>query len=510
MAVISIQEAVERRKKGAQLADTPSRPSSEFVRQCINAGELGMGMLLAELLRHKYRYVPNWGQWFAWNQTHWRLDELNEICADVELALVQCIQDEICLLASEQAGKDEAEVNKLTAIIKNAYRCIKHLRSVRGRNNALTMAQACPNSLAVSANHLDLRPTLLACKNAVIDLEAGRAKEIRQDDYLTMASPVEWRGIDAPASVFDAFLHEIYNGDEELVEYIQRMFGYAASGLCVEQFFPIFWGKGRNGKGTLINIIRYVMGPMAAAVQSEMFLEQFGKRSSAGPSGDIKALKGLRMAFGSELDVGKRLSQARIKWLTGDDELVARAPYDKLETRWKPTHTLFLLTNPKPNIVGGDYGFAKRLHFIPHQLSFVYDEPTKPFERRAIKGLADIIIKEEASGVLAWLVRGFQDWMKKGGLCPPEIVTSATQDYLLSEDLIGQFIEDCIIEDPTAWELAINVYNAFVGWHVKNGGDEKHVMSQHIFGKIFSDRYERKKVGLYRYIGVRLRPVALK
>lgn len=511
--ISDIKAAVHKRKTAASVAGSsviaqgtpPDVPDSAFVRNCINAGELGLGMLLAALLRHKYIYIPNWDQWLVWDKTHWRLDELNELCADVELVLTQAIQDEICNLASEQAGADEDEAEKLSAIIKRAYRCIKHLRNVAGRNNAVTMARSCPSSLAVSANYLDLKPTLLACANAVIDLETGRAKDARRDYYLTMASPVEWRGIDAPAPAFDKFIHEIYNGDEELVEYIQRMFGYAASGLCLEQFFPILWGKGRNGKGTLINIIKHVMGPMASAVQSEMLLDQFGKRSSAGPSGDIKALKGLRMAFGSELDAGKRLSQARIKWLTGDDELVARAPYDKIETRWKPTHTLFLLTNPKPNILGGDYGFAKRLHFIPHRLSFVYDEPKQAFERKAVKGLGESIIREEASGVLAWLVRGFMDWVKKGGLMPPDSVTSATQDYLLSEDVIGQFIDDCLIDDPSAWEPATDVYNAFVSWYVKNCGEEKDVLSQHKFGKIFSDRYERKKVGSYRYIGIRLK-----
>ena len=90
------------------------------------------------------------------------------------------------------------------------------------------------------------------------------------------------------------------------------------------------------------------MGEFAHAIPTEMLLAQKFGRSSSGPSPDIMALKGRRMVYGSEIDENQAFSSARIKGLTGKDEMVGRNPHAAYQTNFFPTHKLFLMTNTQP------------------------------------------------------------------------------------------------------------------------------------------------------------------
>ena len=70
-------------------------------------------------------------------------------------------------------------------------------------------------------------------------------------------------------------------------------------------------------------------------------------RTSQGPSPDIMALKGLRIAFASETDEGQKFSSSTVKWLTGGDQLVGRYPHDKHPITFTLTHALFFNNEPQ-------------------------------------------------------------------------------------------------------------------------------------------------------------------
>lgn len=42
--------------------------------------------------------------------------------------------------------------------------------------------------------------------------------------------------------------------DQEMVDFMQRLFGYCITGLTTDHIFPVLWGEhGFNGKGTLLD-----------------------------------------------------------------------------------------------------------------------------------------------------------------------------------------------------------------------------------------------------------------
>ena len=500
--VVDIKKRVEeRRAKEAEEYSSQTGDggglSSSFVRQCLNANELGDGILYAHLNQNAFLFCQNFNHWIVWNGNHWEMDIMKRSHFAVEKvceAYLQEISREYDLAKKKNSDPDGA-------LIKNLYQRVKKLRTKAGRNNCMEFSTQCEFPLAIRGDELDTNPWLLACGNGVVDLETGVFRPGRQDDLLLKATPVLWKEIDEPCPEWEKAILEIFSGNKDLVEYFQRLFGYAITGLSVEHIFPVFHGQGRNGKTMITDTLCKVMGELAAPIQSDLLLDQGRARASAGPSPDLMALKGLRIAVASETDQGRKISPSRTKWITGGDEVVARSPHDKYETKFTPTHTLFLLTNNKPHAPADDFAFWERVHLIPFLVSFVDRNPEEENERRRDRDLPAKLTKE-LSGILSWLVRGCLQWQQEG-LNPPPIVKQATQEYKRDEDLLGDFFEECCVTGPEYDVNATDLYKEFKTWWEES--ISKNSPSQKTFGRLVGKRFEKqKKGGLYRYFGVAL------
>jgi putative DNA primase/helicase len=479
-------------------------PSKEInVTDCLYAAELGDGVLFASQHKGTYLYNVTSGEWLRWRNHFWEIDETSDVLAAVENTAIQYAQEAANISSKIQwalkKGDDEA-VDRLKDLKKLFTKRVFKLRTERGRQNCLKFASCNPfNPLQVYGHQLDQDPWLLACPNGVVDLRLGEAQPGRPDDFLVKSSPTEWRGITSPAPRWEEALWHIFE-DEEMIAYIQRLFGYGITGLTVEPILPILFGSGRNGKTTIVEVISHVLGPLAGPISSDMLLDSGRFTSSDAPSPSIMDLKGLRIAFASEVEDNRRFSASRVKWLSGSDTLIGRAPHDKRNTRFSPTHTLMLMTNHQPDAPMDDFAFWQRIHLIPFPFSFVDRPPKADHERRSDKNLTERL-KEEAPGILAWLVRGCLAWQEKG-LNPPAKVREATEEYRRSEDLLADWMEECCLEDPGAIESAAALYDSFSEWW--SGNVSKKVLSKKKFGRLLGRRFKRGKVSTVQYSGLRL------
>lgn len=525
---IDIRALVEERRRaeaealaGKEKPDTPEITPRK-IKQCLQANELGDGTLFAALHRGKFLYCKNTQQWLSWQGHHWDLDIMDAAFAATEdvaqyyLEAGHALKDEI-----DQLLKDDKndEAGRLKDLQKAYYGRVKKLRSVSGVNNCLTYSHRIKEPLAIKGDEIDTNPWLLAFTNGVVDLRTGKLREGRPEDHLLKSVPHEWKGIDCPAPRFLRYLHSSLDGPPELseearqeysrqlVSFVLRALGYGITGLSTTHIFLVFNGPGgRNGKGILVETLRYVLGPLAGPIPAEMLLDQGRAKSSSAPSPDIMALKGLRLAFASETDEGRRFSPGQVKWYSGGDTLTGRLPHDKRNTNFEPTHLLILLTNNLPHAPGDDFAFWDRLKLVPFLYSFVSDpDPAKPNQKKRDEGLREAL-KEEASGIAALLVRGCLEW-QRDGLNPPAMVTAATEEYRMDEDTITQFVDECCIRNEDTFVKAADLYKAFSTWYQENiNGDEKRTPKQKKFGHMMSKQFKKDKVGgLVKYFGLEIK-----
>lgn len=475
--------------------------SPNFINQCLNENELGDGKLFKALYRDRLVFNKAADCWMVWDGHHWNIDILNKAAASVE-GVAAVYQQEAKRISKEMRELDEEDPNskRLEAIRKKLNKRISDLRSNRRRQNCLAWAHTSVDPLAIKGDEVDAKPWKLPCKNGVINLITGELEEGRPKDYLLKSCPIEWQGIEAACPTWDKTLQEIFSENENLVNFLQRILGYALVGEVSESILVVMTGRGRNGKSMIVEVISEILGQLTGAIRPEMLLDQFRMNSSAGPTPDIMALRGIRMAFASETDENCKISPSRVKWLTGNDTITGRNPHDKHEVHFKPSHTLFLLTNHKPHAPADDFAFWERMVLIPFNLSFVNREPQEPHEVKADRELPDKL-RRELPGILAWMVRGCLIW-QQDGLAPPPAVKEAVKEYKRDEDIIQDFIDECCIVDPDAWVGATAVYEVFESWWKRNVSNR--VPKQKRFGSLFGKRFEKRKEGSVKYLGVGL------
>lgn len=320
--------------------------------------------------------------------------------------------------------------------------------------------------LAVEAKVRETNPWLLGTKQGVIDLRTGSLRAGLPDDHLLAIIPTRWKGLDEPAPRFEQFLQELFADREEaereaLIAFLQRALGYGISGHVYERIFLVLSGEeGCNGKKTLLHALEHVLGKMVVMLPGDLFLT--GERSAAPQRVQslLSRLRGKRLAWASIADQNVRLSGEQIKLLTSGGPITARQPYGKTFA-FTPSHLLLLLAAHKPEVDPDESIFGEHLCLIPFNMRFVA-HPERPDERPRDAALTQAL-EAEASGILAWLVRGAQEWMRFG-LAIPASVRQPGHASDPQENPVEDFALQCCELDPAARTRAGVLYKYYRAW----------------------------------------------
>ena len=169
------------------------------------------------------------------------------------------------------------------------------------------------------------------------------------------------------------------------------------------------------------------------------------------------------------------------------------------EYTFEPSHLLLLLTNNKPHADARDKAFWERVCPVTFGLRFV-DAPLAPQERKRERGLAEEL-EVEASGILAWLVRGCLQWQRQG-LRIPQSVLNERGLYREEEDTLQHFIADCCLLAPGAQVQSARLYERYKQWADDNNLRK---LSGTAFGLEMKRTYRqhRSSQGTY-YLGIGL------
>jgi putative DNA primase/helicase len=416
------------------------------------------------------RYVPGLG-WHHWPGQRWAADEDGEAMRRMKAT----VRD----LYAEAAGLEDEGERKSAASHAAKSDSEPRLRA------AVTLAQT-ERAVIVPLEALDAQPDLLAVANGTVDLTTGELRQARRDDLLTRGTQIAYDP-DAQCPRFERFVAEVFAGDLELVEFVQRFAGYTLTGHTGEQVLAVFHGTGGNGKSALVTVLRALLGDLAAAAPFDTFIAARGPR---GPRDDLARLRGARLVTASESGEGRRLDEATVKEVTGGDTIAARHLYGRY-FEFVPAFKIVLVTNHCPHVDADDEAIWRRLRLVPF---------TQRFEPGAEPDLA-ATLHAELPGILAWAVRGCVAWQHEG-LGQAGAVTQATASYRADEDTIGRFLEDTCQRGGEIPALALR--DAYQRWCETNGERTK---SSAVLGKRLKSRRilsERRAQGALVYVGIRL------
>ncbi|NGX45778.1 MAG: hypothetical protein K940chlam2_00958 [Chlamydiae bacterium] len=395
-----------------------------LVLSSLHRNEQGDAELFLHIHKGKYLFDTTegrLGEFYVWNNTHWQLDSEKRRYLDIKEVAAEY----------EWASTLLAEVNLKQNLLKRA----SLLRSARRCSGVFVfMAAEVP-----FRGEWDNCPGMLPCKNGIVCLKTGELLKHSPENHLRHVCPTNYNP-NAESPLWDQFLSDITCRNLELAAFLGRVFGSALVGDAKEEKILYLYGEnGRNGKGTLIQTLEKVLGKWARTFPSEMLLMQRNPPSSSNASPDLAGLQGVRFAFFSEINKGRKIDASKVKNLSGRDTVSTRRLYSNTDLQIRPCHTMFIQTNFKPEAPADDNALWRRNILIPFKAEFV-EQPTSPNQKKI-----DPQLKEklpcEAEGILAWLVEACLSYQEHG-LSTPPLVVEETEKYREENDGVSAFIKE--------------------------------------------------------------------
>lgn len=327
----------------------------------------------------------------------------------------------------------------------------RSMTSSKTVNAVLTLARDA-DGIATPAAAWDRNPMLLNTPAGGYDLETGKPIATSGELFTQLAGAAPDFTMATP--IWLRFLHQIFGGDEALIEFIQRWGGYCLTGDRREQKIVFWYGTGANGKSVLEAVLRNVAGTYALNLPSEVLMRQQHQQHPT----ELAQLRGKRLAISSELEDGAYWAESRLKSLTGDATLTARfMRADFFEFAMTQKH--IVLGNFRPRLKGDDPAIARRMLLVPFLQRFTgaQCDRTLPLKLRG-----------EYPGILAWFIAGAVKWACDG-LQIPRSVEDASAEYLAAHDDIGLWIEERCITDAAHRTSASALYANFSQWKEASG-----------------------------------------
>ncbi|MCX6539598.1 MAG: phage/plasmid primase, P4 family [Acidobacteria bacterium] len=423
--------------------------------------EAGAAQSFTEAVQDRLRFDHCRNRWLIRSEHHWK--------PDADGAVIR--------LALDHARRQQRQALDIKDTFERG-KAIEHWLKFDRRaalDNLLSLAKNLP-PLADDGTNWDHNRGLIAFENGVVSLETGTLRPGKPEDKITLSTGFSFDP-DASCPRWERFIKEVIP-DPAVADFMWRAFGYAITGDMREQVFFLLFGRGCNGKSTLMDVIESVLGDYALTVPFSAFEQD---RAGSVPA-DVASLDGKRLVKASEGTPGRWLHSSRLKDITGGERVSARHLYGNPFT-FRPVCKVFLSTNELPKVGDDSDGLWRRLRQVPF---------TQRFEGTADdRSLKDTLLAE-APGILAWLVRGCLEWQTRG-LGVPAAVADATAEYRADCDPLARFFDEACRLELGVDVGASDLFRHYRQWAERAGLSEKERLSATAFGRKCVDRFMRSK-----------------
>jgi putative DNA primase/helicase len=347
---------------------------------------------------------------------------------------------------------------------------------------------------------MDSSKGLINLANGVLDIKSGRLDSHDKKYNFLYCLPYDFNP-DAKAPKFEKFLHEITLGRECLKNILLEYIGYVLSGSpYIYQKALIMDGGGKNGKTTLLKVIKKLVGHKNL---SNISIDSLVNNifSSSGLHGKLVNI--------SEEEPPKSFSEKNgvFKNLTGDGTVNAQYKYGdafEFDNRAK----LIVTYNELPYLADTTAGMLRRLMIVP----FDYDLETAHADK--VNPLIDDDLEAELEGIFNLALEGYYRLSRQKGFTKSVYVDAKIEAIHTYSDIVYAFINDSC--ELTKSENDVldqsKLYDAYEAYHKDTSGDR--VLTKAGFTRrlkkygvnilVNQRKVDGKKQELKKYTGVKL------
>jgi putative DNA primase/helicase len=297
----------------------------------------------------------------------------------------------------------------------------------------------------------------------IINLSTGVLTPPDSDLLLTMVSgytPLDDKdGANCPH--YMKHLKFVSNGQQDLIDYLERLSGYFLTGHTWLEEIYIFWGHGQNGKSKLWEIWARCMGNYWAKANSGQFTVAAANQHKEQDA----RLMNKRLVISEEVSAGShgdKWDLSKIKdWSSYQTTITARHMYGK-SFEFTPQFKMLFIGNNKPALTSTDFAVERRLRLIPFEWRVPEDQKDELFLDKLVA---------EAPYILNRMIKAAK-WVLENKKIPvPGTVAAASKSYLRSENVCQMFVEDRCEIDAFSHIPMVAFYDALEKWGTAEGLD---------------------------------------
>ena len=451
----------------------PEQYNQDFLLMPEDFSDVGQAIVLSREYMDRLRFSPA-TDYIVFNGSFWEESQPNaqgiaqELTArqleEAETEIQRCMKEMSengawAMLAAMGAKKAMAAFSEVQRRAFEKYERAEAYRkyAIKRRDTkyiSAALKEARP-MIQIEQRVLDADEFLLNLPSGTCDLRTGAVREHNAQDYITKQTAVDPSG--DGMDVWEDALRTFFQGDADLIRYVQEIVGLAAIGKVYIEALVIAYGEGRNGKSTFWNTIARVLGTYSGNMSADTLT--VGCKRNVKP--ELAEAKGKRMIIAAELEEGMRLNTSNVKQLCSTDEIYAEKKY-KAPFSYVPTHTLVLYTNHLPRVGAIDQGTWRRLIVIPFN--------AKIEGKADIKNYADFLFKTAGSAVLQWIIEGAKRVISNDyKIVQPKVVRDAIQKYKENNDWLSHFLDDCCEVGDDFEAKSGEFYNAYRSYCLQMG-----------------------------------------
>lgn len=419
-----------------------------LIKELIKVGtEISVAKAFSILHKGIFKFDKSSHSWLIWNGRYWEIQGTG--------------------LVTHKITKMVSMVDKKTAHRRNFIRGVEFI---------------CQNDADISTNLelFDVDNYTLNCPDGTYDLRTGECHPHNPDDNLsaiTLATPAAPKDY---GKVFPVFIEQICCGDKDLMMYLQVALGACLSGAIESHWLLFFIGEGRNGKSTLLDVLKRAFGTYHKVIPSKTLMDQ----KNPGHATEIAFLKGARLALSSEVEQSCFWSESRINEITGDGDITARYMRGDQFT-FRRTWKIVVAGNHRPRLNSVATGIVSRIKMIPFKASFLGKEDPELPEK----------LRREDGNILRWLMDGHAMWLAGGRKLPPcKAVDGEMNDYIDSQGTVNNWAAECVVktdrQSPATWMASKDLYANYTQWKRDKG---EAPLSSTVWGETVGKMFDKRK-----------------
>lgn len=245
--------------------------------------------------------------------------------------------------------------------------------------------------------------------------------------------------------------------DDELISFVQEVFGYCLTNSIAAHATFFFYGSGRNGKSVLLDVLRRIVG--------ERFISNMSIQALTTQRFSTASLVGKKLNIASE-EESKFIKCDVFKGLVAGDVMTVerkhRDPFD-----YRPNAKFLFSTNQIPVFDSTDVAIRDRVFIIPFYRYFSEDERDRDLSNK---------LKAETGAILGWALEGARRISERGfKFVAPKAVTDMVDIFQREQSSALTFVDEHyeISGSQADYVVKGELYSEYSDWCTETGRHRK-------------------------------------